>query len=206
MADSAPKNTPLDPSLNARDPENPIQPGQFVTVSSEDGIFKQPPIPYRAAQATGANQAPTPTAPTQPPIIPPPPPPAPQNPPQPPPPLQFVQEQPNPTPFVSPNTPPVPESPSVFKKLRIFIIIIAAFLFITLAAVVVWLVVLDKTIPFLPIQKTSKTETDENTQILVIPTPQPKRTTGGFGDLPQATGESNQATASATPQATPPTQ
>lgn len=223
MANSAPKTSPLDPSLVPRDPENPIQPGQFVTATSEDGIFKQPPPPFAPTSTDLASQSQPMQAQPSPGLnlasslgpSPNPPQPHPASPPVsegptgiPPsvPPAQFPPQQPNPAPFVPPTSPPIPESPSTIKKLRTIIIIVALLLFVGLAGAIIWFVVLGKSLPFSPFRQPAEIQEPENTQTEVIPTPPPKRTIGGFADLPPATGEANPATASATPQATPSTQ
>lgn len=184
--DTAPKD---DPNQNnptpPTPPASPIEPGQFVVA---------PPDP-----------APTDSAPVEDPDTPPqsPPPEETQKPPQFIPqeesaPL-FAQDQPNPTPFVAPAPPPESAAqaqapPSRIQRARKILIIVGILLLVAILGAIVWLFIVGRSR-----EQPAKTQSQE-----VPPgqepslAPIPKRTTGGFADLPAATRES-QATASASP-------
>lgn len=195
-----------------KSPQNPIQPGQFIVAqeekSQDNQQFAPPPppptepvsVPQVPLADLGQNSdlvAPvTPqdadlskvinqqlagsSAPSQ--SAPPPPPPPPQPPFGVPPQGNFGQ--PDPAPF---NAAPVQnqmqqpqDEPK--SKIKLLIIIASALILIGLVFGLVWFFVLSKRG-----EEAAKTENSEVQ--FVEPSPIPIRETGGFGDLPQATGE-----------------
>lgn len=203
---------PQDP--NSKDPTsqnpppNPIEPGQFVVAGQEDGVFKQPPSPSPQQTEPAPTTLPTPQEPS----------PAqgfslPPHPPQkqpasiteppvspllsqttvPPQATSAAEPQPDPTPFVQPpsgsTTDPVttPE-PSMIKKLRLIAVVAIFVVLILLAVAILWFFVLGKRS-----QEPNKTENEIAAQI-EEPSPPPKRTSGGFAELPPATESASEAT------------
>jgi len=227
MDPTAPKDNSL-----ANDPQNPIQPGQFVVAGEDNSLspkpkapapiskpqFKTPPPSPPIPNPTNIPQGPPPSI-TTPPVVPPPSPkieampkmtPVPPVPPaSPPPPSPAPQtpsvsaepaaSQPDPTPFVPPSVPDQQamgtptQGPSGIGRLRIIAIVLAVLVLVALIAGVFWFFVLGKRG-----QEPVKTQSAPEEQV-EEPSSPPKRTNGGFGDLPQATSE---ATPAATP--TPP--
>ena len=109
---------------------------------------------------------------------------------------QVAPSQPDPTPFVaekqqsSPgqNMPQSPqEPPSLIKKLRLVAIIIFSLVLVAVILFVAWFFVLGKK-PNEPV----KIDDADGIQV-EEPLPLPKRTTGGFADLPQATGQAEES-------------
>jgi len=193
-------------------PQNPIQPGQYVVAqeekSQDDQPFASPPPP--PTEPVSVPQAPladlgqnrdlvTPataqdadlskvinqqlagsSAPSQ--SVPPPPSPPPASPPGAPPP-NF--QQPDPTPFnavPAQNQMSQPPADEPKSKIKILIIIISVLTLIGLTLGLVWFFVLSK--------RGNEAAKTESTEVqFEEPSPIPNRETGGFGDLPQATGE-----------------
>lgn len=205
MDPTAPKDSslPSDPASpqDAGSTPNPIQPGQFVvagetepqapalgTSSPQNKITEPPPVsspgniepPQPAPPTNSGGQAykPPNLASTQPgPLSGPPPPGPPGLPPIPP-------SQPDPTPFMpQPASPPPTQESSKMGKIKLLLFIAAGVALVGLIGAVVWLFVLGGNKPKEPI----KTESTQE-QLQEQP-PVPKRTEGGFGELPQATAE-----------------
>lgn len=111
---------------------------------------------------------------------------------------QPSQTQPDPTPYVAPQPGDVPypnnttgapqEPPSLIKKLRMIAIFVVVLVLVGALAAVAWFFVLGK--------KSNGPVKTENTQQAQIeePSPFPKRTTGGFAELPVATSEAEEST------------
>lgn len=204
-----------DPSGNSH--TSPIQPGQFVVAQEE------PPSPAANIGSSPSGQNPKPPAGPQtqkeqqvmsPPSIPQPSsvattspettaqtlattsaPPAESTKVQTPPPPENAPSQPDPTPFVSPqqeqDTAQMggPEQPSKIEKLKIILLIGAALVSVVIIAALVWFFVLNK-------KENESAKTQLPQEQVEEPQLPPKRTTGGFGELPPATPE---ATGSASP-------
>jgi len=202
MDPTAPKdndfNNDPQPSTPGGTVPNPIQPGQFVVAEEntkqatqsnsppniEDPIQSanqtpvQTPPQYQQSQMGGPrveNQAPFNTASTQQdtPINP-----FPQQSPS------MNSAQPDPTPFnpIQPTMPPMQES-SKMNKIKLIVIIVAVLALVGIIAAVVWFFVLGP-------QKAGESTKTQNTQETVEDlSPPPKRPEGGFGEIPQATGE-----------------
>ena len=188
MDPTAPKdNEPQNqnqPDVKDTQVPNPIQPGQYVEAGGDpapsqalpnqpqDQTFeKTPPAPKLASSTIPGElpQTPIPPLPPNPPSsdLPPPPP------------------QPDPTPYVSPqaaNQPPQQASASG-GKLKLLIIILAIIVLIGIVAALAWFFVLGK-----GNMEPVKTENTQSLPTEEIASP-PPRETGGFGDLPTATGE-----------------
>lgn len=206
MDPTAPKDDPNQNNpTSPPPPASPIEPGQFVVApkASPDESLGGP-----AADTT----IPPPAEPQSPPpeeTLQPPQPastqrgefaqtpqgPAPQSEPEP----LFAQNQPDPTPFVAPTPPPESAAQTEVPSSRIqsarkILIIVGLLLLVGILGAIVWLFIVGRS-RNLP----TKTQSQEVTvsQEPSLP-PIPKRTTGGFADLPTATRES-QATASASP-------
>lgn len=187
-------NNPKDPNA----PKNPIQPGQFVAVGEdEDGVFKQPPTPApNIPQEVQAAPPPPQTEVTTPP---PPPQPAPAPglniAPQQAAPEQTSQfaNQPSPTPYVPPTaTGQTPASPpSTIGKLRTVLIVLGFLLLVGLIAAIVWFFVLGRS----KNGSGAKTSAQEETSV-EAPSPPPARKTGGFSELPPASGSAQESTPS----------
>ena len=198
-------NTPNQP------PQNPIQPGQYVVAQDEKSQDNQqfappPPPPTEAVsipqapladlgqnsdlvapvtaqdvdlskainQQLAGSSAPPQSAPLPPPSPPPPPSGAP--------PPNFGQ--PDPTPFnaapVQNQMPQPQDEPK--SKIKILIIIISVLILIGLALGLVWFFVLSK-------RGNEAAKTESTGVQFEEPSPIPNRETGGFSDLPLATGE-----------------
>lgn len=189
MADptAAPENnTPTPQESNSSTRDSPIEPGQFV-VAGDPSIFKQPPPPGPTSPPTGSLPSTPTSAPQESPPTPPQPPssqplppeqvPAAPNPP--------AADQPNPAPYVPPTAaaPTQLEPPSAIARLRKLAIVLVALVIISTIAGAAWFLFLNKTSP--------KTQVEEPETVLEpSPLPLPKRTTGGFADLPAATDQS----------------
>lgn len=110
---------------------------------------------------------------------------------------QIASNQPDPTPFVAekPQSSPdqnIPQStqepPSLIKKLRIIAIVIVFLVLIAVILSIVWFFVLGK-------KSKEPVKIEDTDQIQVEePSPLPKRTTGGFADLPVATSQAEEST------------
>lgn len=198
--DSSLTSDPVSPQ-DAGSTPNPIQPGQFVvtgeaepqalvpgTSSPQNKITEpppvssagniEPPLPTLGASPSAQASAPVNLASAQQPT---PPPVSPSNqsglPPIPP-------SQPDPTPFMpQPTSPPPTQESSKMGKIKLLLFIAAGVALVGLIGAVVWLFVLGGNKPKEPI----KTESTQE-QLQEQP-PVPKRTEGGFGELPQATAE-----------------
>lgn len=197
---------------------NPIQTGQFVvtqgveTVNPQEPLSPQQPIaaaqnspsftPQPAPFSSIATSSPTnpimpspapPVAPSQFPVNNPPP--SAANTPPPPSAPQFLDGQPNPTPFISPNSPmPSPQGGSGgggIHKLRTIVMVVIALVLIGALAGGGWF--------FYNRMKSSKEQdkTASGETPIEAPSPTPPRTSGGFSELPPATGEAIQSTPSA---------
>jgi len=223
MDPTAPKNDPKpqDPPGGSQPPPlNPIQPGQFVVVGEEDGVFKEPPGPTappistqeQTPQAPASQFSPpmpssssSPTSPAS--FTPPSPLPtsnltaAEQPPfvPIPPEPVAQPNSGPNPTPYFAPQTPTSPslsatnssgENPSIIKKLRVVSIIIILLILVAIIAGVIWFFLLKN-----KASEPMKTQAEQPTSI-EEPSPPPKKTGAGFADLPSATSEGMESTPS----------
>ena len=170
-------------------PPSPIQPGQYAVAGGEEGVFKEPPAPpvegRQTNQTAATTSPPTPQAPT------------PQPPPQEPAPASAFnpENQPNPTPYVPPQGQGGPEnsSPSGIKKMRLIIIAAGLLLLVILIAALAWFLVFSK-----KSSSPEKTQTEENK--IELPSTSPQRTTGGFSEIPPATGGASPATPGALPQ------
>ena len=109
---------------------------------------------------------------------------------------QVAPSQPDPTPFVAQkqqgssdqNIPQSPqEPPSLIKKLRLVAIVIFSLVLVAVILFVVWFFVLGK-------KPNEPVKIDDANEIQVEePVPLPKRTTGGFADLPQATDQAEES-------------
>lgn len=195
-------NNPKDP--NSEQPQSPIQPGQFA-VAGGDAVFKEPPAPAGAGQntpqepplttppATGNQPQPT----SAPPLSPEPQPVTSPPPAEPATAQTFSESQPNPTPYVPPGTqePPENSSPSGIKKMRMVIIIVGVLLLVVLIGALVWFFVLSKNR-----QSLSSNKNQNPDATVEAPSPPPLRTSGGFSEIPPATGGASQATPGATSQ------
>lgn len=107
--------------------------------------------------------------------------------------------QPNPTPYAAPPPGREAQAPpsggaSKIKQLRVVIIIVGVVALVAIIAALVWFFVLSPKSSQAP-----NTQSGPTTDV-IEPSPLPKVTQGGFGDLPQSTA-SSQATKSATPSA-----
>lgn len=94
--------------------------------------------------------------------------------------------QPDPTPYVPPPAQPLqvpPETPSKIRLLKKLAIVVGIVLLIAIIVVVAWFFVLGKKTQE-PVRTEAISEVDE-------PSPLPKRTNGGFGELPPATSEAS---------------
>lgn len=169
---TAPQDNTNTQGSNSATPPSPIEPGQFV-VAGEPSVFKQPPPPTDNLPAMPTStprefppppQAPPEQVPTAP------------NPP--------VQTQPNPAPYVPPTAaaPTQLGQPSAIARLRKLAIVLVALVIISTIAGAAWFLFLNKANP--------KTQVEEPETVLQPPPPLPKRTTGGFADLPAATDQS----------------
>lgn len=193
MDPTAPKNSdPVDPNTQ---PTSPIQPGQFVVSSDENDIFKEPPAPLAQTPPVLTQAAPPPPAPE---------PQVQQSQPQPQKtpvePLQPISQegapaqfanQPSPTPYVAPNASasPPPQSPSQIGKLRIVAIALGFLLIVGAIGAAIWFFVLNKP------TKTAATTQSQEAPLEAPPSPK-ARTSGGFAELPQATEQAQESTAS----------
>lgn len=191
MDPTAPNNNDTkDPNIP---PTSPIQPGQFVVSGGDNDIFKEPPAPLAQTPPVLTQAAPPPPAPElqvqQPQSQP-----SPAEPPQP---LsqegapQQFENQPSPTPYVAPNaqaTPP-PQSPSQIGKLRIVAIALGFLLIVGAIGAAVWFFVLNKP------NKTAATTKSQEAPLEAPPSPK-ARTSGGFAELPEATEQAQESTAS----------
>ncbi|GEM_PF-5589546 len=105
--------------------------------------------------------------------------------------------QPNPTPYAAPPSGPQAQTPpggaSKIKQLKVVIIIVGIVALVAIIAALVWFFVLSP-------KSNQATKTQSGQTDVIEPSPLPKVTQGGFGDLPQSTA-SSQATKSATPAA-----
>lgn len=201
MDPTAPKdNNNSQGSAKQNPPPSPIQPGQFVVTGEED-VFKQPPPPTAPPNpetfgAAGGRQAvPPPNSVHQPIVKPPEVPLAASQAPADAQPSAPGADQPNPTPYVAPPVSPTsqPQQPSVINKLRKVFIVLIILAILGAVAAAAWFFTLGKD------KLTKKPEIVQETEVEASPTPLPKRTVGGFADLPAATNES-QASPSASPQ------
>lgn len=187
MADpTVPKDNTSTQGSNSPNPKSPIEPGQFV-VAGQDDVFKQPPSspipqsppppPEPSPPGPVKSQEPPPQMPLQPSM------PEPQ--PSPPFSSQIAPDQPNPSPYVPPTTttPTQQEPPSMIQKLRKIAVILVMLIVLASAAAAVWFFVLGK-------NRAQTPQSQEETVVEASPSPLPKRTTGGFVDLPAATQES----------------
>lgn len=189
MAAAQDPNNPQDPNATS-----PIEPGQFVT-SGDGGVFKEPPSPQMPNL-----QAPQPTQ-----GVPSPFPPANPQPTTPQPGLQFAQsmppganpqpEQPSPTPYIQPQASNQTSSgaPSTISKLKKLLIILGFILLIALIGALAWFFVIGK--GKLPVGNSTASQPPLNEPAVQASPSPPARTTGGFSELPPATGEA-QATPS----------
>ncbi len=177
-------NNPPDPNS-----ASPIEPGQFVT-TGDGGVFKEPPPPQVPNSPAPQTNQPAPS-PLPPPMSAPS---APQ------PGLQFAQSippgttpqpetQPTPTPYVPPQAAnQEPSAPSsTISKLKKLLIILGFLLLIVLIGALAWFFVLGK--GKLPIGDNKTTQEPSIAPATQTFTPPPVRTTGGFSELPPATGE-----------------
>jgi len=148
----------------------PIEPGQFVTTQEENAAsstITTPPLPSVPPPPTPPSNEPAPPAQNFPPKFP------------------VMGEQPNPTPYAAPpDQSPAPEEHSQIKKLRLIVIIIGVLILVAAIAAAGWFLVLGKKTP----KETVKSETSQPQ--IEEPPPLPKRTRGGFADLPQILRES----------------
>ena len=113
-------------------------------------------------------------------------------------PAQPPPAQPDPTPYVAPQPGDVPypnntagalqEPPSLIKKLRMIAIFVVVLVLVGALVAVAWFFVLGK--------KSNESVKTENTQQAQVeePSPLPKRTTGGFAELPVATSGAEEST------------
>lgn len=198
MDPTAPKDNNSNQGTKPPSP-SPIEPGQFVVAppvspdtsvggSAPDTTLPPPPQPEPSQEIPLQSPQPTPLASDTEPV------PAPE-----PEPL-FAQNQPNPTPFVAPTSSPetaqaqADQPLSKIQRARKILIIVGIFLLVAILGAIVWLFIVGRSR-----EQPAKTQSQE-----VSPgqepsqPPIPKRTAGGFADLPAATRES-QATASASP-------
>lgn len=211
MDPTAPKDNNNNQGTNPPGP-SPIQPGQFVVAPPASPDAPASPRGERGESLGGPAADPdTPPQPPPPEETPQPPQPAstqrgefaqtPQEPaPQSEPEPLFAQNQPNPTPFVAPT--PLPEMaqekdtppPSKIQRARKILIIVGILLLVVILGAIVWLFIVGRSR-----EQPAKTQSQEvSTGQEPSLAPIPKRTTGGFADLPAATRES-QATDSASP-------
>ena len=218
------KDQKLQDPKTSTPPQSPIQPGQFVVAGDEDGVFKEPQAPASSPASPLSGplsqepkqpvSSPLPPLPSQPPSQPPGPginlsaasQPLPSvaptssqspeetstNPSQP------SLTQPDPTPYVAPQPGDVPypnnttgalqEPPSLIKKLRMIAIFVVVLVLVGALVAVAWFFVLGK--------KSNESVKTENTQQAQVeePSPLPKRTTGGFAELPVATSGAEEST------------
>lgn len=206
MDPTAPKDNNNNQGTNPPSP-SPIQPGQFVVAPREDITPPPPSEPEQPPQESPQPSQPASPAKrgefTQPPASPgeslggpSPKEPAPSKEPAP----LFAQDQPNPTPFVAPTPPPEMAQekdtppPSKIQRARKILIIVGILLLVAILGAIVWLFIVGRSR-----EQPAKTQSQEvSTSQEPSQPPIPKRTTGGFADLPAATRES-QATASASP-------
>jgi len=203
--------------------QSPIQPGQFVVAGEEDGVFKEPPAP--TPPPVNPPAGPLPKIPEKP-ALPSPPPSAPTpssqgpptaagpnlssfKPPQPSPaaePLgqqevsspagisQVASDQPDPTPFAAEKPQDLPDQnmpQSTQEPSSLIALIVVVLVLIAVIASIVWFFVLGK-----KSKEPVKTENMDQT-LVEEPSPFPKRTTGGFADLPVSTSEAEESTLSA---------
>lgn len=189
MADpTVPQDNTNTQGSNSPNPKSPIEPGQFV-VAGQDDVFKQPPsspIP-QSPPPPPESSPPGPILSKVPPLPMPPQPPVPESSQTRPEsqPSQIAPDQPNPSPYVPPTTttPTQQEPPSMIQKLRKIAIILVMLIVLASAAAAVWFFVLGK-------NRAQTPQSQGETVVEVSPSPLPKRTTGGFADLPAATQES----------------
>lgn len=105
---------------------------------------------------------------------------------------QQVTPQPDPTPYAPPpesTTPPVQEKPSKIKSLRTLAIGGGIVVLLGIIGAVVWFFVLGN-------KPQPATKVDTTQQLIEEPPPLPKRTGGGFAELPPATTSAREATSS----------
>lgn len=193
MDPTAPKDDPNQNNPNSPPPPaSPIEPGQFVVAPPAADTTILPPAEPQSPSPEESIQPPqfTPTVPSSAGPAP-----SSQEETEP----LFAQNQPNPTPFVAPASPPESaaqaQAPSSkIQRVRKILIIVGILLLVAILGAIVWLFIVGRS-RNLP----TKTQSQEVTvsQEPSLP-PIPKRTTGGFADLPTATRES-QATPSASP-------
>lgn len=213
-AGAAPPNpwsTPTEPTATPTQSSGPIETGQYVAVGGQDPVAPAPTPAESVVPPMPTPPLPEPPAPTLPPL--------PENPPMgngpilgatpPPPPEPALPDlnlqqpappfsgQPNPTPYAPPPSGPQSQMPtsggfSKIKQLRVVIIIAGVLVLVVIIAALLWFFVLaPKSSQPANIQGAGQTE-------VIEPSPLPKVTRGGFGDLPSSTA-SSQATKSAAP-------
>ncbi|OGD87983.1 hypothetical protein A3D81_00010 [Candidatus Curtissbacteria bacterium RIFCSPHIGHO2_02_FULL_40_17] len=117
-----------------------------------------------------------------------------------PPPPENAPSQPDPTPFVSPQQSQDPaqmggaDQTSKIEKFKLVLLVGAALVLILIIAALVWFFILNK-----KEKEPAKTQLQEQVEEPQLP---PKRTTGGFGELPPATPEATES-ASPSPESQP---
>ncbi|MDO8487258.1 MAG: hypothetical protein Q7S45_03120 [Candidatus Curtissbacteria bacterium] len=208
-AGTAPPNpwsTPAEPAASQAQPSSgSIEPGQFVAVGGQDSV--PPPSPAAPVMPPTPPAATLPPLPEKPPVenspilgaTSPPAAPEPTIPDLNPQPAPSFSGQPNPTPYTPPPSGPQVQMPSSggiskIKQLRVVIIIAGVLALVIIIAALMWFFVLKpKSNQAVNVQGSGQTD-------VIEPSPLPKVTQGGFGDLPQSTA-SSQATKSATPSA-----